>query len=105
MPIGLPSQVPEPKSGWMPRSSPIDATIASEPASTGSLSTRRFVENDDGNRRQLVAADPASGAPPPASVAAASTTAATRKRMRLLRRDAQIVQGEARDVAPRGRGD
>ena len=42
IPIGLPSQSPEPKSAWTWSSSPIERTIASESAATGSRSTRWF---------------------------------------------------------------
>ena len=37
-----PSYSPEPKSGWRPVSTPIDAIICAEFAATGSLSTRSF---------------------------------------------------------------
>jgi hypothetical protein len=43
MPIGLPSQRPDPKSAWKWSSSPIERTIASEPAATGRRSTRSLV--------------------------------------------------------------
>ena len=42
MPIGAPSQSPEPKSGWSPVESPIDAISCAEFAATGSVSTRWF---------------------------------------------------------------
>ncbi len=42
IPIGPPSQSPEPKSAWTWSPTPIERTIASEPAATGSLSTRWF---------------------------------------------------------------
>ena len=42
MPIGEPSQRPEPKSAWSPVSVPIEPMIAAEFWATGSLSTRRF---------------------------------------------------------------
>jgi hypothetical protein len=42
MPIGPPSQRPDPKSGWSPVERPIDAMIRSESAATGSVSTRWF---------------------------------------------------------------
>ncbi len=43
MPIGRPSHVPEPKSACTVSSSPIERTMASELAATGSASTRWFV--------------------------------------------------------------
>ena len=42
IPIGEPSQRPEPKSACRPVSAPIEAMTAAELAATGSLSTRRF---------------------------------------------------------------
>src|SRR5436305_14680319 len=42
IPIGAPSQRPEPKSAWRPVEVPIEAMIAAESAATGSRSTRRF---------------------------------------------------------------
>jgi hypothetical protein len=42
IPIGPPSQSPEPKSACMWSPTPIERTIASESAATGSLSTRWF---------------------------------------------------------------
>ena len=42
IPIGPPSQNPEPKSACMVFAGPIVATVAAEPAATGSASTRRF---------------------------------------------------------------
>ena len=42
IPIGPPSQRPEPKSGCSVFVGPIEAIVASEPAATGSVSTRRF---------------------------------------------------------------
>src|SRR4051794_19761300 len=52
MPIGRPSQRPEPKSACTPSSSPIERTMASESGATGSASTRWFVEKSAGNRGQ-----------------------------------------------------
>src|ERR687893_3112982 len=42
MPIGAPSQRPEPKSACIVSLAPIERTIASERGCTGSRSTRRF---------------------------------------------------------------
>ena len=42
IPIGPPSQSPEPKSAWTLSPAPIAATIAAELGATGSLSTRWF---------------------------------------------------------------
>ena len=42
IPIGAPSQSPEPKSGWRPVPAPIDPMIAAESGATGRRSTRRF---------------------------------------------------------------
>ena len=42
IPIGEPSQRPEPKSACRPVSTPIEAMTAAELRATGSLSTRRF---------------------------------------------------------------
>src|SRR4051794_15092926 len=42
MPMGPPSQRPEPKSAWTLVVAPIEATIAAESAATGSASTRWF---------------------------------------------------------------
>ena len=48
MPIGRPSQSPEPKSGCMVSSAPIERTMASDFAWTGSPSTRWFQGFDAG---------------------------------------------------------
>ncbi len=49
IPIGPPSQRPEPKSGWRWPEGPTDATICCELTATGSLSTRRFQALSAGN--------------------------------------------------------
>src|SRR5947199_8973012 len=55
MPIGLPSQVPDPKSACTPLSRPIEATIAAEFDATGSLSRRRLIAKELVNTGQLAA--------------------------------------------------
>ena len=62
---GRPSQCPEPKSAWMPPSSPIERTIAAESGATGNVSTRWFVDHEEGKSGQ------------PASVAAAAAIGAS----------------------------
>ena len=64
IPIGPPSQRPEPKSGWIVPSRPIERTIAAESGATGSASTRWLVDHDGPNSGQpaIVAAAMASGA-------------------------------------------
>jgi hypothetical protein len=52
IPIGAPSQSPEPKSGWSVSSGPIDPMIASELAATGRRSTRLFHTFDFGKIEQ-----------------------------------------------------
>src|SRR5215213_6512282 len=52
MPIGLPSQRPEPKSAWTLSSSPIERTIAPEFAATGRWSTRSLPGKDGPNSGQ-----------------------------------------------------
>src|SRR4051812_614502 len=66
MPIGLPSQSPEPKSACTWSSSPIERTIASERAATGRWSTRWFVGSDAPNSGQpaIAAAVTAAGSTP-----------------------------------------
>src|SRR5215207_1805636 len=65
MPIGPPSQRPEPKSALSVPSSPIERTIAAELRATGSASTPRFVDHAGGTSGQ------------PAIVAAAAWSQAT----------------------------
>src|SRR6476619_1758298 len=48
IPIGAPSQSPEPKSAWTLPFAPIERTISSELAATGSVSTRWFHAFDFG---------------------------------------------------------
>ena len=52
IPIGAPSQSPEPKSAWTLPFAPIERTISSEFAATGSVSTRWFHGLDFGNTGQ-----------------------------------------------------
>src|SRR3990172_8864635 len=52
IPIGPPSQSPEPKSAWRCLSEPIEATIAAEPGATGSVSMRRFQKLSAGKTGQ-----------------------------------------------------
>ena len=49
IPIGPPSQSPEPKSACIVFVGPIAATVAADPAATGSASTRRFQALSAGN--------------------------------------------------------
>src|SRR5918996_354413 len=65
MPIGLPSQRPEPKSACTLSSSPIERTMASELEATGRWSTRWLVVKSAGNSGQ------------PASAAAVKATGST----------------------------
>ena len=52
IPIGPPSQRPEPKSAFSAPSTPIERTIAAESGATGSASTRWLVDQPDGNSGQ-----------------------------------------------------
>ena len=63
MPIGPPSQRPDPKSAFSAPSTPIERTIAAESGATGSVSTRWFVDQQDGKSGQpaMVAAAAAIG--------------------------------------------
>src|SRR5581483_3447988 len=75
MPIGCPSQRPEPKSACRPVSRPIEAISCAEFAATGSLSTRWFHGFDAGKTGQpAIVGEPA--APPPPSARAARIVAA-----------------------------
>ena len=75
MPIGPPSHRPDPKSACMWASAPMLLTIAAEPASTGSRSTRAFHWLVRGNTGQLLAPGSGWAGEPPAAYRPASTTA------------------------------
>ena len=76
MPIGPPSQRPEPKSACIVFVAPIAATVAPDPAATGRVSTRRFHALSAGKRGHAFAGG--SGDPQAAVAAIVATTAATR---------------------------
>src|SRR5262245_56827139 len=103
MPILLPSQSPEPKSACMWSSRPIDATIASEPAATGSESTRWFHGLEAGKTGQAGACG--SGAAEEPAASAAVTTASRSRELRTRgvsaarRPDATLERGGARSVS------
>src|SRR5215471_5146799 len=71
MPIGCPSQRPEPKSACTGESRPIAAIISAEFGATGSLSTRSFHGFEAGKTGQPAIVGVA-GAPPSASTASRS---------------------------------
>src|SRR5690242_18267430 len=79
IPIGPPSHVPEPKSGWRVFTGPIEAIRVSEPAATGSASTRRFHALSAGKTGQPASVGPggAAAGAVPARAAATTTAAAT----------------------------
>src|SRR5215213_5550571 len=86
MPIGRPSQRPDPKSAWRPVPSPIEATIAAESPATGSRSTRWLVGNARGRRGQpaMLVACAGRGAAR-ALTESRAATAALRERVRRVR--------------------
>ena len=106
MPIGPPSQSPEPKSAWIPPSIPIERTIAFESAATGSVSTRWLVAKEEGKSGQpaSVAATVAIGASigPGFYRPAGSGTAVTGRALGSSRRTASPPPGagSARTVPP-----
>src|SRR4051794_29973589 len=72
MPIGLPSQRPDPKSAWKWSSSPIERTIAFESAATGSWSTRWLVVKLGPNSGQPASAAAVAATPSIAGYSSAS---------------------------------
>src|SRR5439155_22305275 len=82
IPIGGPSYRPEPKSGWSPVDTPIDAIICAESDATGSVSTRAFhglFAGKIGQRGALGNRSACAEAPPTRSTPA---TRRTRRRIR-----------------------
>src|SRR5947209_4696670 len=77
IPIGPPSQVPEPKSAWRPVSRPIERISVAEFAATGSLSTRRFQGLERGKTGQRGALGRRSAAAEPDRAATRSAVAKT----------------------------
>src|SRR3954451_24716189 len=86
MPIGPPSQRPEPKSACTPAETPIEATTASELAATGSVSTRSFHGFDAGNTGQRFAPGRRSACAAPTATSATANAAASAMRVPLTRR-------------------
>src|SRR3954468_9028030 len=78
IPIGPPSQVPEPKSACRPVSSPIERISVAEFAATGSLSTRLFQGFERGKIGQRGAVGRRSAAAEPDRAATKTTAARTR---------------------------
>src|SRR2546426_1420329 len=77
MPVGLPSQRPEPKSAWTGASRPIERIIAAEFGATGSLSTRWFQGFAAGKTGQpAISGGPA--VPPPSAATARRAAALER---------------------------
>src|SRR5438552_10296831 len=77
IPIGPPSQVPEPKSAWRPVSRPIERISVAEFAATGNLSTRRFQGLERGKTEQRGALGSRSAAAEPDRAATRSAVAKT----------------------------
>src|ERR671935_1623062 len=85
MPIGEPSQRPEPKSACRPAARPIERISVAEFAATGSLSTRRFQAFERGKTGHRDAVGSRSAAAEPETVATRRPAAATRTaRMRVV---------------------
>src|SRR6185295_4624207 len=78
IPIGPPSQVPEPKSAWSPVSSPIERISVAEFGASGSLSTRRFQGFERGKTEQRGALGSRSAAAEPERQATTTTVTRTR---------------------------
>ena len=81
MPIGPPSQRPEPKSAWRFRPAPIDPTIADELPATGSASTRLFQTLEAGKTGHCGAPGSGYAAADPAVTASASVVTRAARRM------------------------
>src|SRR5919201_2826069 len=78
IPIGPPSQRPEPKSACTPVFNPIERIIVAEFAATGSLSTRRFQAFEAGKTGQRGAEGRRSACAEPARPSTSATETATR---------------------------
>ena len=100
IPIGEPSQRPEPKSACRPVQTPIEAMIAAELRATGSLSTRRFQGLVLGKTVHFGAPGTRSAsAEPPARRAQAEERAGAAASRVLYRRDETTRPGSARSFA------
>src|SRR3954447_17721936 len=84
MPIGPPSQRPEPKSACSPRSRPIEEMTASEFAATGSASTRWFHGFDAGKTEHFGAPGSGAAEDTPARTASSEASASGTARRRTV---------------------